>query len=105
MYVAIRGNDFYASLCAKKAKLGLIDENGPNNRNFCQVGPGFLTILGVKNVVLWTVSKLFRRCFESICVLFSSLKGLLLIVYSAQKVDKCSKKSRFLITICSSRRF
>ena len=44
--------------------------------------------LVVEKVVFWTFSKLFYSCLGSVWVLFSNLKGVLLVVFSAQKVDK-----------------
>ena len=47
----------------------------------------FLTILGVKKVVFWTFGKLFWSCSGFVRALFLDLKGPLLGVFSARKVD------------------
>ena len=57
----------------------------------------FLTILGVKKVVFLTFSKFFLSCLESVWALFSALKGPLLGVFSAPKVDKWPLKSKFSV--------
>ena len=48
----------------------------------------FLAILGFKKVDFWTFSKLFWSCLRGAWALFFTLKGLLLGVFSALKVDK-----------------
>ena len=48
----------------------------------------FLTNLGVEKVIFWTFSKLFWSCLGRVRALFSTLKGPLLGVFSALKVDK-----------------
>ena len=48
----------------------------------------FLTILGVEKVLIWTFSKLFLSCLESVQALFLAFNGLLLRLFSARKVDK-----------------
>ena len=48
----------------------------------------FLTILEVEKVIFSTFSKLFWSCLGSVRALFSTLKGPLLGVFSALKVDK-----------------
>ena len=48
----------------------------------------FLAIFGVEKVVFWTFSKLFWSCLGSVWALFSTLKGPLLGVFTALKVDK-----------------
>ena len=55
---------------------------------FGQVDIRDLAILGVEKVVFWTFSKLFWSCLGSVWALFSTLKGPLLGVFSALKVDK-----------------
>ena len=60
---------------------------GQNWAHFGGFEGSFLTILGVKKVVFWTFSKLFWSCLVSVWALFSVLKGLLLGVFSAPKVD------------------
>ena len=55
--------------------------------HFGSVEGSFLTILGVKKVILWTFSKLFWSCLGSVRALFSTLKGPLLCAFSAPKVD------------------
>ena len=57
----------------------------------------FLTILGVKKVVFWTFSKIFWSCLRSVRALFSTLKGLLLVVFPAPKVDKWPQKLNFSV--------
>ena len=49
----------------------------------------FLTILGVKKVVFWTFSKLFRSCLGKFKALFSVLKGPLLREFSALPYTLC----------------
>ena len=61
---------------------------GQNFAHFDRFEGSFLTILGVKKVVFWTFSKLFRSCLGSVWALFPALKGLLSGVFTAQKVDK-----------------
>ena len=61
---------------------------GQNFAHFGGFEGSFLTILGVKKVVFWTFSKLFWSCLGSVWALFLTLKGLLLGVFSAPKVDK-----------------
>ena len=61
------------------------------SQNFAHFGSfegSFLAILGVEKVIFWTFSKLFWSCLGSVWALFSTLKGLLLGVFTAQKVDK-----------------
>ena len=50
-------------------------------------GP-FLTTLEVQKDIFWTFSKLFWSCLRSVRALFLTLKGPLLDVFSALKVDK-----------------
>ena len=61
---------------------------GQNFAHFGSFEGSFLTILGVEKVVFSTFSKLFWSCLGSVWALFSTLKGPLLGVFSAQKVDK-----------------
>ena len=61
---------------------------GQNLAHFGGFEGSFLTILWVKKVVFWTFSKLFWSCLGSVWALFSTLKGLLLSVFSAPKVHK-----------------
>ena len=60
----------------------------PKIDTFGQVDIRDLAILGVEKVVFWTFSKLFWSCLGSVWALFLTLKGLLLVVFSARKVDK-----------------
>ena len=46
-----------------------------------------LTFFGVKKPVFWTFCKLFRSCSEVVWVLLSVLKGQLLVVFLAWKLD------------------
>ena len=67
---------------ARRAKMDLkID-------TFRQIDIRDLAIFGVKKVVFWTFSKLFRGCIGSIWALVLTFKGLLLGVFSARKDDK-----------------
>ena len=59
----------------------------------------FLAIFEVKKVIFRTFSKLFWSCLGSVWALFSTLKGPLLGVFSARKVDKWPRKSRFFVEI------
>ena len=65
--------------------------NDLENRDFLSKFDHFetsiLTILGVEKVIFWTFSKLFWSCLGSIRALFLDLKGPLLGVFSARKVD------------------
>ena len=61
---------------------------GQNFAHFGSFEGSFLTILGVENVVFWTFSKLFWSCLGSVRALFLTLKGPLLGIFSALKVDK-----------------
>ena len=58
---------------------------------------------GVKKHVFWTFQKLFRSCSGSVQALLSDLKGPLLGVFSARKVDKWPLKSKFLVKFCPLR--
>ena len=60
---------------------------GQNFAHFGRFEVSFLTILGFKKVAFWTFSKLFWNCFGSVLA-FLTLKCLLLVVFSARKVDK-----------------
>ena len=59
----------------------------PKIDTFGQVDIHVLAILGVEKIVFWTFSKLFWSCLGSVWALFLTLKGLLLVVFSAPKVD------------------
>ena len=72
---------------------------GQNFAHFCCFHGSFLTIFWVKQVVFWTFSKLFRSCLGSVWALFSTLKCPLLGVFSARKIDKWPRKSRFWVKI------
>ena len=61
---------------------------GQKFAHFGRFEGSFLTILGVEKVVFWTFSKLFWSCLGSVRALFLALKGLLLGLFSARKVDK-----------------
>ena len=65
----------------------------PKVDTFGQVDIRDLAILGVEKVVFWTFSKLFWSCLGSVWALFLTLKGPLLGVFSAPKVDKWPKIS------------
>ena len=56
----------------------------------------------VKNVVFWIFSTLLWSCLRSVRALFSTLKGLLLGVFSALKAYKWPRKLRFLVKIWAS---
>ena len=60
----------------------------PKIDTFGQVDIHDLAILGVEKTVFWTFSKLFGSCLGTVWALFSTLKGLLLGVFTAPKVDK-----------------
>ena len=66
-------------------KIEIFDEN---LAYFGSFEGSFLTILGLEKVIFWTFSKLFWSCLGSVRALFSTLKGQLLGVFSALKVDK-----------------
>ena len=57
---------------------------GQNFAHFGCFERSFLTILGVENVVIWTFSNFFSKCFG----MFSVFKVPLLSVFPALKVDK-----------------
>ena len=61
---------------------------GEKNAHFDRFEGSFLAIFGVEKVIFWTFSKLFWSCLGSVWALFLTLKGLLLKVFSALKVDK-----------------
>ena len=66
----------------------IIEIFGQNFAHFDRFEGSFLTILGLEKVIFWTFSKLFWSCLGSVRALFSTLKGPLLGVFSALKVDK-----------------
>ena len=89
MSLAIRGNDFFCQKKYQQAKnRARRSKMDPKIDTFCQVDIRDLAILGVEKVVFSTFSKLFWSCLGSVWALFSTLKGLLLGVFSALKVDK-----------------
>ena len=69
----------------------------PKIDTFGQVDIRDLAILGVEKTVFWTFSKLFWIFLGSVWALFSTLKGPLLGVILALKVDKLPRYSRFLV--------
>ena len=85
----MRGNDFKIGLSTFKA---IFEVLGPKYTQkstfFAKVDTRILTILGAKKVVFWTLSKLFESCSGVVKALFLDLKGTLLSVFSAQKVEK-----------------
>ena len=89
MSLAIRGNDliifFQCQRSKNRARTAKMD---PKIDTFGQVDIRVLAILGVKKIVFWTFSKLFWSCLGGVWALFFTLKGLLLGVFSALKVDK-----------------
>ena len=54
---------------------------------FGKVGTHVLTNFGVKKPVFWTFRKWYWRCSGSVWALILGLKGQLLGVFSAPKVD------------------
>ena len=69
----------------------------PKIDTFCQVDTRVLAILGVEKVVFWTFSELFWSWLGSVWALCLTLKGLLLGVFSAPKVDKLPRKSNISV--------
>ena len=55
---------------------------------FCQSCHPCFDHFGLKKVDFWTFSKLFKSCSGVVRALFLDLKGPLLGVFSAQKVEK-----------------
>ena len=78
------------------SKIEIFDQN---IAHFGSFEGSFLTILGVEKVIFWTFSKLFWSCLGCVWALFSALKGLLLGVFWASKVDKWAWKLRFCVKI------
>ena len=77
--------NFWDQQAKNRARRAKMD---PKIDTFGQVDIRDLAILGVEKTVFWTFSKLFWSCLGSVWALFSTLKGPLLGVILALKVDK-----------------
>ena len=87
--LAISGNDFsfffQYNQAKNRARRSKIDSK---IETFCLIDIRDLDIFEVKKVVFWTFSEFFLSCLESVLALLLTLKGLVLVVLSAPKVDK-----------------
>ena len=73
-----------------------------NFGNFFKIGTRDLTILGAKKVVFLTFWKLVLSYSEVVWALFSALKGPILVMFLARKVDIWPLKSKFMVKIWPS---
>ena len=61
---------------------------------------GLFDNYGAKKIAIWTNSKLFRKCLGAWALLLA-LKDQLLVVFTAQKVNKSGHTRNFRSIICS----
>ena len=98
--LAIGGNDYFFFWYQQGKNRAGRAKMDPNIDTFCILDIHALAILGVEIVTFLTFSKLFLELFRKCLsiILFLTLEGLFLGVFSARKVAKWSGKSKISVT-------